>query len=83
MPKNVISGIVTTADLVHVYGELATPFLLIGELDQALRQVISKNFTIEQVTSLGGPESARKIESYDDLSMRFSQRLSGESLVLE
>jgi hypothetical protein len=75
--KNIISGIVTTADLVHVYGELATPFLLIGELDQVLRQVISKNFTIEQVASLGGPESARKIESFDDLSMGDYQRVLG------
>jgi hypothetical protein len=39
--------------------------------------VISKNFTIEQVTSLGGPESARKIESFDDLSMGDYQRILG------
>jgi predicted transcriptional regulator len=75
--ENVISGIVTTADVVHLYGELATPFFLIGELDQALRQVISKNFTIKQITSLGGPESARKIESFDDLSMGDYQRVLG------
>ena len=75
--KKVISGIVTTADLVHVYGELATPFLLIGELDQTLRQVVSKNFTIEQVASLGGPETVRKIESFDDLSMGDYQRVLG------
>lgn len=73
--KNVIAGIVTTADVVHVYGELAEPFFLIGELDQALRQVISKTFTIEQVLSLGGPENARKIESFDDLSMGDYQRV--------
>lgn len=77
--KNVIAGIVTTADVVHVYGELAEPFFLIGELDQALRQVISKTFTIEQVVSLGGPENARKIESFDDLSMGDYQRVLGNS----
>jgi len=37
--KNLISGIVTTADVVHAYGEMATPFFLIGELD--LRRVAS------------------------------------------
>lgn len=75
--KNVISGIVTTADVVHVYGELAAPFFFIGELDQMLRQVICNNFTIEQIISLGGPESVRKIESFDDLSMGDYQRILG------
>ncbi len=75
--NNIIAGIVTTADVVHVYEELAEPFFLIGELDQALRQVISKTFTIEQVISLGGPENTRKIESFDDLSMGDYQRVLG------
>lgn len=72
---DLIAGIVTTADVVHAYGELATPFFLIGELDQALRQVISKTFTIEEVISLCDPDGARKIESFDDLSMGDYQRV--------
>jgi CBS domain-containing protein len=73
--SNLIAGIVTTADVVHAYGELATPFFLIGELDRALRQVISKTFTIEEVSSLSVPGGARKIESFDDLSMGDYQRV--------
>jgi predicted transcriptional regulator len=72
--SNLISGIVTTADVVQAYGELATPFFLIGELDQALRQVISRTFTIEEIISLCDPDGARKIGSFDDLSMGDYQR---------
>ncbi len=72
---NLIAGIVTTADVVHAYGELATPFFLIGELDQALRQVISKTFTIGEIVSLCDPDGARKIGSFDDLSMGDYQRV--------
>jgi hypothetical protein len=39
--KNAVAGIVTTADVVGKYRELSTPFILIGELDQVLRQLIS------------------------------------------
>jgi predicted transcriptional regulator len=73
--NEIIAGIVTTADVVHAYGELATPFFLIGELDQALRQVISNTFTIEEVIALCDPDGARKIESFDDLSMGDYQRV--------
>ncbi len=73
--NDVIAGIVTTADVVHAYGELATPFFLIGELDQALRQVISRTFTIGEVISLCDPDGSRKIGSFDDLSMGDYQRV--------
>lgn len=53
--KNAVAGIVTPADVMHAYGELATPFFLIGELDQLLRQVISRKFTLKEATSLCGP----------------------------
>lgn len=39
-----ISGIVTTADLVTKYDQTATPFFLIGEVDQELRQLIQNTF---------------------------------------
>ena len=73
--NNLVAGIVTTADVVHAYGELATPFFLIGELDQALRQVISKTFTIDETISLCDPDGKRKIGSFDDLSMGDYQRV--------
>jgi CBS domain-containing protein len=73
--KNAIAGIVTTADVVHAYGELATPFFLIGELDQALRHVVSRTFTLEEVTLLFDADGGRTIRSYEDLGMGHYQRV--------
>ncbi|WP_433475378.1 hypothetical protein ACQPZP_43115 [Spirillospora sp. CA-142024] len=73
--KNKISGIVTTTDVVHAYGELATPFFLIGELDQALRRVIAKNYSFEEVAALCDPDGMRQIKSFDDMSMGDYQRV--------
>ena len=72
--NSAIAGIVTTADVVHAYGELATPFFLIGELDQMLRHVISHTFTLEEVTSLCDSAGVRAIRSFDDLDMGDYQR---------
>ncbi|MEU4712084.1 CBS domain-containing protein [Micromonospora purpureochromogenes] len=44
-----ISGIVTAADVVRKYDETATPFFLIGEIDQELRQLIVNTFDEETV----------------------------------
>lgn len=73
--RNAIAGIVTTADVVRAYGELATPFFLIGELDQALRQLIAKTFTLSEVTPLCDPDGSRPVSSFDDLDMGDYQRV--------
>ena len=73
--KNAVAGIVTTADVARVYGDLATPFFLIGELDQVLRQLIAKTFTLEDITALCDPDSSRPILSFDDLDMGDYQRV--------
>lgn len=44
-----ISGIITAADVVNKYDETATPFLLIGEVDQELRRLIQSTFDAETV----------------------------------
>jgi predicted transcriptional regulator len=44
-----ISGIVTAADVVRKYDETATPFFLIGEIDQELRQLLQNTFDEETV----------------------------------
>lgn len=44
-----IFGIVTTADVAREYGNLASPFFVVGELDRLLRRVIDENFDIEQI----------------------------------
>jgi len=66
---NLITGIVTTADVVRAYGQLATPFFLIGQLDRALRRTIADTFPLEQVRALCDADGSRQLQSYDDLTM--------------
>lgn len=66
---NAIAGIVTAADVVSAYGELATPFFLIGELDQLLRRLISQAFELDDVRRLCDPDSGRSIASFDELTV--------------
>jgi CBS domain-containing protein len=73
--NNEVAGIVTTADVVGLYRELATPFLLIGELDQVLRQLITHVFTLEDVRRLCDRGGVRSIQSFDDLDMGDYQRV--------
>ena len=72
---NEVSGIVTTADVVQLYGETATPFFIIGEIDHLLRAFISDEWTIEQVKEVCDPETERNIESHDDLTFGDYQRM--------
>lgn len=72
---NLVTGIVTTADVVRAYGELATPFFLIGELDRLLRQIIGENFTMDEVSASCDEDGARGLQSYDDLTMGDYQRI--------
>lgn len=60
-----IAGIVTTADVAQRYGEMATPFFQLGELDQTLRWILSQAFDVETVQRF----CTKKITSFDDLSM--------------
>lgn len=71
---NEISGIVTAADVVQLYGELATPFLLIGELDQELRRIVTA-IDLDTVCTLCDSSGTRKISSHDDLTMGDYQRV--------
>jgi len=64
-----ISGIVTAADLAHAYGDMATPFFLIGELDQLLRHIIRKHIDLVDVVALCDKLGSREIKSFDQLTM--------------
>ncbi|SCF06486.1 hypothetical protein GA0070607_5096 [Micromonospora coriariae] len=44
-----ITGILTAADVVRKYDDTATPFFLIGEIDQELRQLLQNTFDEEAV----------------------------------
>jgi CBS domain-containing protein len=70
-----VAGIITTADVVHAYGELATPFFLIGELDRTLRYIISKAYDIDQVVTFCSADGSRVVESCDSLSMGDYKRI--------
>lgn len=63
--NKVIKGIVTTADVARRYGEMATPFFQLGELDQTLRWILSRILDIHTAERLCG----RTITSFDQLSM--------------
>ena len=73
--ENKISGIVTATDVVKLYGETATPFFILGEIDHLLRGFVSDEWTIEQVIDVCDPENGRAIESHDDLSFGDYQRM--------
>lgn len=78
-PDETVSGIVTAADVVHAYGGLATPFFLIGELDQMLRAVVARHCDLDEVRSLCIGGEAR-IQAFDDLAMGdYVQIFSNES----
>src|SRR5439155_6325154 len=48
-PDNRIGGIVTTADLSLEFHALAEPFLLIGEIENHLRRLISTRFGLDEL----------------------------------
>ncbi|MFC7535013.1 hypothetical protein [Actinoplanes sp. GCM10030250] len=73
--ENVVAGIVTTADVVQAYGEMAMPFFQIGELDRSLRRVIARNLGLDQVVAL----CRRPVRSFDELSMGDYQRVLGDA----
>jgi CBS domain-containing protein len=72
--KNAVAGIITTADVVQQYEEMANPFILIGHLDRALRRMIARTVPIGEVVELCDPRGSR-ISSFDDLSMGDYQRI--------
>jgi hypothetical protein len=68
-PKNQISGIVTGTDVVTKYGDLASPFLLIGQIDQQLRAVLYSKIDFEAIVRLCDPNGDRKLTGYGELTM--------------
>jgi CBS domain-containing protein len=70
-----VAGIITTADVVATYGETATPFILIGQLDQVLRRLIRRIVTLDEVQVLCDPEHRRDLDSYDKLELGDYQRV--------
>ena len=53
-----ITGIVTAADLAGQFSQLARPFLLIGEIEHQLRNLVLGRFTAEELGEASGREGA-------------------------
>ena len=68
-----IAGIVTATDLARIFGELAGPFLFIGEIEGHLRNLVLGKFTLEQLRNAAGGE--RPIEGSADLTFGGYKRL--------
>lgn len=71
---NEIYGIVTTADVVELYGELSQPFLLVGELDRRLRLVM-ETFELNRLNEVFAASGRPALSSYDDMTMGHYQRV--------
>jgi hypothetical protein len=65
-----ISGIVTSSDLSLQFQQLTEPFLLLGEIEQHIRQLIFEKFTADELKSVRDPSDAgREIASVADLAV--------------
>ena len=71
--KNVITGIVTATDVAHLFEKLARPFLLIGEIEDHVRNLIQGKFTLDQLQAASGEE--RSIDGLADLTFGGYRRL--------
>ena len=63
-----VTGIVTETDLSEQFMHLAGPFLLIGEIEGHLRQLIHGKFTVEEMQSTSEGEGGRDISGSADLT---------------
>ena len=63
-----VTGIVTETDLSEQFMHLAGPFLLIGEIEGHLRQLIHGKFTVEEMRSTSESEGERDISGSADLT---------------
>jgi CBS domain-containing protein len=64
-----VSGIITASDLSLQFEQLAQPFLLLGEIENHIRQMISRSFRLEDLQAARDPEDdARVVTSVYDLT---------------
>ena len=64
-----ITGIVTTADLSREYHQKAEPFLLLEEVEDRIRALISRNLSEEEIKQARDPgDGKREIEGVGDLT---------------
>ena len=61
-----ITGIVTAVDLAHEFKQLTYPFLLIGEIEHHIRNLIRGRYAVEEFVEASGGD--QKVRGPDDLS---------------
>jgi hypothetical protein len=74
-PDRSVTGIVTLADVVEAYGQMASPFFMIGRIDQRLRRIIEAAFPMNTVADLCDPDNRRGLTGCDQLTMGDYQRM--------
>ena len=75
---NIITGIVTASDLSEQFVSMAGPFLLIGQIEGHLRQLIHRKFTVEELReSSYSTEERKRINGSADLTLGNYQSLLG------
>jgi hypothetical protein len=70
-----VTGIVTLADVVEAYGNMASPFFMIGRIDQRLRGIVEAIFPMETISVLCDPDSRRSLSGCEQLTMGDYQRI--------
>jgi len=64
-----VTGIVTTADLSSQFAQLGEPFLLLGQIENHVRNLIANKFTKTELAAVRDPaDSEREIEDVSDLT---------------
>jgi CBS domain-containing protein len=78
-PDQRIVGIVTTSDLSLQFHQLAEPFLLLGEMENHLRRIISARFQAADLVAAQDPtDRARTVQTVADLTFGEYKRLLEE-----
>src|SRR5207237_7973893 len=71
-----LTGIVTTADLSLQFAQLGEPFLLLGQIENHVRNLIANKFTKAELAGVRDPaDSGREIEDVSDLTFGEYTRL--------
>jgi hypothetical protein len=64
-----LTGIVTTADLSRQFAQLGEPFLLLGQIENHVRNLIANKFSKAELGAVRDPaDSDREIEDVSDLT---------------
>ncbi len=77
--RNAVTGIVTTSDLSEQFGQLAEPYILLGEIENHLRDVIDRCFKASELAEIRNPQDGeRSVGAASDLTFGDYKRLFEE-----